>query len=487
MECWDWEFFDSVVASDTFAVSDCGPLFGPVTDFKLERDNALNLILETTSAGDSTSNAIERPAGSVYQADAQVKLEGLTGALAVATGVVPRGHRKTWSAKFEQSVTRERSSIHSLQWTRNRAAEPAYVIEWIGNMESFIWPDADESAESGEKRRTVRSPAREITMAVPIDNRGSGRTCVHLVVNGIEFFVGESKAESNHVKKPGFILYLGIPDEDTRAKIRDCLSFCLGTYLLYLGNCKFDSEWHPVAFDAKSGHALVKDASRLSGWQPSPLSLNWENEISSELLGRMMSSLSKSYDMYGLRTSFWAYWHAMAAPVHMKAVHFGAAIESLQNTFLTSTSNIQGRIVDDDKRWAGLYGQLSAVISGSDLADDTKKLLINKVKNLNLAPQSVLMQRFFATLGLELGALESRAWANRNRAAHGGSAKADNAPRLIRENKVLQIMTNRILLALAGGADWYYDYYTIGRPIRRLSESIPDDKGMETVSKIQIT
>lgn len=478
MECWNWEFFDSVVTSDTFAVSDCGPLFGPVTDFKLERDDALNLILETTSAGDSTSNAIERPVGSVYQADAQVKLESLTGALAVATGVIPRGHRKTWSAKSEQSVTRERSSVHSLQWIRAGAPEPTYVIDWVGNIESFIWPDAEDITENGEKCRILRSPAREIIMSVPIDCRGSGRTCVHLVVEGVEFFVGESKTESGHVKKPGFILYLGMPDEDTRAKIRDCLSFCLGSYLLYLGDCKFDSEWRPVAFDAKSGHALVKDASRLRDWQPSPLGLKWENEISSELLGKMMGSLCRIYDTYGLRTSFWAYWHAMAAPVHMKAVHFGAAIEALQNIFLKNTSKVQRGIVGDEQHWTELYGQLSAAITASNLSDETKKLLISKAKGINHAPQSVLMQRFFAALELKLSVLESSVWANRNRAAHGGSAKPDNAHRLIRENKVLQIMTNRILLALAGGADWYYDYYTFGRPIRRLSESIPDDRVM---------
>lgn len=476
MECWDWEFFGSVVTSDTFTVSDCGPLFGPVSDFKLERDDAFNLILESISVGESTSNAIERPAGSVYQADAQVKLEGLTGALAVATGVIPRGHSKTWSAKSEQRVTRERSSIHSLQWIRAGAPEPVYVIDWVGNMESFIWPDADDRTESGEKRRILRSPTKEISMSVPSDCREGGRTCVHLVVGDVEFFVGESKAESGHVKKPGFILYLGMPDEDTRAKIRDCLSFCLGTYLLYLGDCKFDSEWLPVAFDAKSGPALVKDASQLSGWQPSPLGFKWESEISSELLEKVMSSLCRIYDAYGLRSRFWAYWHAMAAPVHMKAVHFGAAIEALQSIFLKNTSKVQRGVVENEQHWMELYGQLAAAISDSSLPDETKKLLINKAKGLNHAPQSVLMQRFFAALGLKLGVLESSVWANRNRAAHGGSANSDNAHRLIRENKVLLIMMNRILLALSGEADCYYDYYTFGRPVRRLSESIPDDR-----------
>lgn len=481
MECWDWEFFDTVVTADMYAVSDFGPLFGPVTKFKLERDDALNLVLETTSASDSTSNAVERPAGSVYLADAKVKLESFTGAQAVATGVIPRGHTKKWSAKSGQGVTNERSSIHSLSWTRSGALEPSYIIDWVGNMESFIWPDADDRAESGEKRRILRSSTREIAMSVPIDSQGGGRTCVHLVVDGVEFFVGESKAKPNHVAKPGFILYVGTPNGDTRAKIRDCLSFCLGTYLLHLGYSKFDLNWHPVAFDASSGHALVKEASRLRGWQPSPLGFQYESEISSELIGRMMCSLYKIYDEYGLQSSFWSYWHAIAAPVHMQAVHFGAAIESLQSKFLKTASGVGSRIVEDCGGWTELCGQISTFITDTDLPDEAKRLLINKMQNLNFAPQSVVMQRFFDALGLELGEFERSVWGNRNRAAHGGNANAGNGHQLIRENKVLHIMMNRILLALGGVADFYYDYYTLGRPVRRLAESIPENRAQTAI------
>jgi len=477
MKCWDWEFFEALVAADMFTISDCGPLFGPVTDFKVERDDELRLILETTSASDSTSNSVQRAAGSVYQAEDLVKFKGIDGYLAEATGVIPLGHIRTWGAGSVQGVTKERSSIYSLKFTKSNAQEPVYIIDWVGNMDTFIWPNSDDRVKSGEERRILKSPTREITMSIPIDSRRSGRTCVHLIVGGVEFFVGQSRAKPEHVERPGFILYVGAPNEDTRAKIRDCLSFCLGTYLLYLGDTKFDSEWFPVAFDARSGHALVKEASRLVGWQPSPLGLRFEKEISSELLVRMMSSLYNIYDEYGLQSSFWSYWHAIAAPVHMQAVHFGAVIESLQSKFIKRKSEGQGgRIVKDEQHWKNIYEQISTLIVGTDLDDGEKKLLINKALYLNQAPQSVLMQRFFEGLKLELGELENYVWKNRNRAAHGGSAKADNAHRLIRENKVLLLMLNRILLALGGGADSYHDYYTLGRPVRWLAESIPDDR-----------
>lgn len=271
-------------------------------------------------------------------------------------------------------------------------------------------------------------------------------------------------------------MYLGKPTEEERAKVRDCLSFCLGSYLLYLGNTEFDSEWHPVAFEARSGHALVQDAPQLQHWQPSPLGVKWDREITSEVLGSMLSSLYKIYDVYDLQSSLWGYWHAIAAPVHMAAVHFGAAIESLQNTFMKYESGARNTIVEDKQSWENLCKELTACIESSDLPNSEKNLLRNKVNNLNFAPQMLVIERFFEALGLELGNLERRVWANRNRAAHGGSAKEDIASQLIRENKVLQIMMNRILIALSGeSTSYYYDYYTLGRQIRSLADSIPDE------------
>ena len=86
MSYWDWEFFETGVTSEFYVVTDHGPLFSQITDFKITRNKELNLVLETTSASDSTSSAIERPAGAVVVATAEVKLENRFGSTAVATG-----------------------------------------------------------------------------------------------------------------------------------------------------------------------------------------------------------------------------------------------------------------------------------------------------------------------------------------------------------------------------------------------------------------
>jgi len=86
------------------------------------------------------------------------------------------------------------------------------------------------------------------------------------------------------------------------------------------------------------------------------------------------------------------------------------------------------------------------------------------------------MVRFFNALSLKIGTIESEVWKNRNHAAHGGNANQDNALNLIKGNKALLIMVNRILLALGNGGDFYYDYYSLGRPTIRLAEPIQDNQ-----------
>jgi hypothetical protein len=479
MNCWDWEFFETEVTSETFVVSDVGPLFGPITAFTIERDENLDLMLHTTSAGDSTTTATELPAGSVYVSTEEVKFESRFGAHAIASGVIPRSREK--KAIFNSSstsTTKQTSSIHSLRWETQNAPKPAYIIEWVENMAGkFLWPHSDDLEKTGGIKRTLGGLEGEVVLAAPIKSSSMRRTCVHLEIEGIELFVGESRARVQYIAKPGFILYKGTPDETTRAKIRDCLSFCLGDFLVYLGDTTFDAEWSPVAFNARSGHALVKDAQRLTGMQPAPLGPRFQFEVTPKMLGRMASSLYRVYDAYSLQSAFWSYWHALASPVHMTAAHFGAAIEGLQKVFFKTSGRASDRkIVADEPTWKELSQHIAACIARATLADEARRMLLNKAQNLNFAPQSVIMERFFSALGLKIGTLESDVWANRNRAAHGGSADADNALRLIRENKVLQVMMNRILLALGSGGDSYYDYYSLGRPTMALADPIRDDR-----------
>ena len=226
------------MTNKSFNITDCGPLHGPVTKFSIVRNADLQLVLETTSAGSSTTNAIPVIAGTVYTATEQVKFESHFAGSAIARGVIPHSQTTSWSPDLPAGEIRETSSVHALEWQAQPAREPRYTIEWLENMSgSFIWPHNVDEKTTGETRRTFRSPKEEIVLSSPINSGGGSRSCVCISVEGFDLFVGTLKnIDVEYIRKPGFILYKGLPSEEIRAKIRDCLSFSLGTYLIYLGS-----------------------------------------------------------------------------------------------------------------------------------------------------------------------------------------------------------------------------------------------------------
>lgn len=478
MKAWEWECLEGWVSNQTFKITDCGPLYGPVSNFSITRDADLKLVLETTSEESSKTSLSPIPAGTVFYATDQVRFESRFGTTAVAQGVIPFSLKSSYGA--HRNEKREISSVHAFEWSAETDKEPQYLIEWFENMSgSFIWPHSVDEKSTGTAQLIFRSPETEIVFSSPIDSGGGSRTCVHISVEGVDLFVGASEnIKVENICHPGFILYKGNPSEEVRGKIRDCVSFSLGMYLIYLGYTCFDKDFSPVSFKAVSAYALSKDDNRLHAIPPAPLGLKYEWEITAALLEKMVSSLCLNYEKYNFRSVFWAYWHAIAAPIHMSAVHFGAAIESLQSAFLKNSSIPIDNFILDNASWGKLsekMEELESIVSTLEVPQKGKEILTNKLKKLNIAPQDVVMSRVLEVLKIQIDVIEKSAWKNRNRAAHGGSVDEENAIKIIRENKALRVLMNRILLAIVSGSDFYYDYYTLGRPISRLAAPIPND------------
>jgi hypothetical protein len=106
------------------------------------------------------------------------------------------------------------------------------------------------------------------------------------------------------------------------------------------------------------------------------------------------------------------------------------------------------------------------------LEEDVTKILMNKIRNLNAIPQSLLTTNLMKSLGLALGPREEKALRIRNISAHGKDEEVD--VEWIRDLKILRIRFHRMVIAMTGASDQYYDYFTIGRPIRGLRAAIPE-------------
>ena len=482
---WEWECFEKWVNKEFFVVTDFGPLAGSVSEFSIRRDENLNLILNTTSINAPKQTSRISP-GTVWTPSDQVKFENsLLNYSVIAHGVIQTSRSDSLIlSESERSVTKETSSLTALEGILVPHSEPHFIIEWFENMGgSFIWPHSISDLTLTEKRRTLQSPKGKIVLISKTGFEGlpqrNSNCCAHISVDGFELFVGILQdLKSNNIKKPGFILYKGNPNEEIRTKIRESLSFSLGIYLIHLGSTSFDEHWTPISFRALSAEALRNNDHRCLAILPSPLGNRFEWEINPDQLQKIVVGLYSKYDTYQLHSAFWSYWHAVAAPVHMAAAHFGAAIESLQNDYIDNhKTSIKALILEKDV-WDEIYRMIFDFISVSNVPEEDKQIFKNKLQNLNRAPQSILMNRFLEIIGIQIGEVEKLAWMNRNRGSHGGSVNSDNAIGIIRGNNALRILMNRILLAITGGNHLYLDFYTIGNagepiPIRRLGDPIP--------------
>lgn len=473
MEKWDWELIGQFFKDEGWAVGDSGALLDPILGFSISRNDDLQLLLETSSEAQPT-NQVAVDHGTIFVPDGSVTFTHLAGSSAIASGIVQRNVHSKWDGSG-RTVTVETSSIHSLAWTSREPSDTEYVIEWLDNMaHSFHWPHGTDDTTTTTKRREFRGQYSSIAATSGHESKGMGRHCANILVHGTEIFIGSSvKAKDAGVIHPGFILYVGNPEESTRSKIRDCLRFCLGLNLIYLGHTAFNSDWAPVSFTALSPNVRPSDVKNVVTLPPSPLGRLHEWQIEPPILEAMASALYTCYDNFALQEIFWSYWHATAAPVHMAAAHFGALIELARKGYVKHVGDKFKSVIIDKVTWKAISARLVECINESRAPGDDKTIIINKISSqLNGAPQSVLLDRFLASLDVNVGKVEKSALAKRNAAAHGDSITPEEVIETIRLNRALLVLVNRIVLAMTTSQSLYYDYYTIGRPIVPLKQAI---------------
>ncbi|AMV41763.1 hypothetical protein [Paraburkholderia caribensis] len=472
MKVWEWECLTGHLS--TCSVVECGPLHGPIEQFKLTRDEDLKLILETVSAAGSSSKACPVLTGTVRISVEEVQFTGYSGDTAVARGVVPYTLVRSDTTSSE-SFNTEISQVHAVEWKAAGVQETAHTIQWLENMpDQFIWPHSVDRERTEGNTVTYHGDDLDIKLNDSSDSHGFGRSCVHLSLDGSQLFVVKTRdLKIENIRSPGFIIYQGSPTDDFQAKVRNILSFCLGQFLVDLGFTYFDQDWRPVYFKARSGHTMQGAAFKLVTLPPTLLNRRSYNEIDKSTLEHMMKALWDVYDPLDLPNVLWAYWHAAAAPAHIAAVHYGAAIESLQRRYAEKQGTKFKTTLLDTDQWKILSNQIQKLVSDSGCDDETKSILTRKVQSLNFAPQSIIMERFLSELGIEGGAVELSAWNKRNRAAHGSKIPENKFIEVIRDNKALMILLNRILLAVSGASGHYCNYYTAGHPVSALASPIP--------------
>ncbi|HQT90320.1 MAG TPA: hypothetical protein PK677_17605 [Acidiphilium sp.] len=479
MSDWQWECFERYIHSGVFGVTDPGPLFSPICQFKITRNCELGLVLETLIVGEAeASNAPVHPNGTVRLTTETVEFAGNGGIHCTAHGVLPFSRSETHNAELAKKIT-QKAQVHSLTAQLKIGVTPAYTIDWLENLNRgvYVW----RGSLISEKREVVESlslghgaGAIEISARIPPLPK-TNFSVLEMVIAGVRLFLCDCASEvANGIERPGYIFYVGNPADEVRTKIRQVLSFCLGNYLVYLGSTMLSKDSEIVSLSAMSPPSISR-VSEIPVLPPGLLAGGNALIAEQEIVARAANAVYEHYDELRFNSFSWAYWHAMCAPVHMAAGHFGAAIEALQNAYMKAYPEKFDKILVADKaKWTPLKEAFLKAIAEAGLEPIISTILTNKVaSNLNQTPPSVLSEKMFAEIGITLGQVEAGAWRRRNIAAHGGELDIDSVIPTIMETKLLKIILHRIVLKITGASDRYYDDYTLGHAIRNVTEPVP--------------
>src|ERR1035437_3613765 len=476
MFSWQWESFKEIIQSYAPTIDDHGPLAGPIHHFTILRDADLRLCMRTEAPGSATEPQPRHPPGTVRINDDRVTFRTAMG-LELEAIEVDATHTNRHFEGTAPLCTTQHVKIQRLHGKFLQAQRPRYTIDWLENVPTtFLWPDNIETTRSNVVTVTLGGvpPTRpKLVMSGSSSSGGGSWAATQIEVEGIRLYLCEAQGLSaTDAKKPGFIVYDDVPTDEFRDRIRRCLSFSIGSYLVYLGVSRFDEEWNLTDFEVVSPYSMRGQAIALPPTPPSPLGPRSVWDIDAAKLSRMVNAIYAKYDDLNFGVVSWAYWHAVAATPHIAAVHFGAALESLQRAYFSSKATPASSQIVDEQTWDKIRASIESSLNNSDLPSETREAFKNKIRNLNNRSQHSTSKDLVDELGLVLGKREKRAHDARHASAHGKDDEVD--VEWIRDLKLLRIRFHRILLAMTGANDGYYDYFTLNNPIRRVQDPVPD-------------
>lgn len=471
MNFWDWENIQDIFENIQGSFVRNNVLPKNISRFSLERTDEQHLLLTTISPSNflHDKNPSERSLGEVFVNDNVVQIES-PHASGTLEGLTPTNTQTTFDH------TANKYKIHRLTLIFKSTNETTYSFDWIANIpENYIWPNGyDEKTNTVTEREIIGSPS--VKLRTESKNNTMSYTSARLRIGDVDLIVGKSSNTKALARiSPGYILYLGNPDSEKRKKIRDSISFALGTSLVYLGNSSFDAEYRCKAVEAISPHTVSGRAWDIHSLPPAPITANRSNMIDRGELENLANSFFSNADQYDLQQIQWRIWYARVAPYYMAPAYYGALIETLQAKFTENPENKISSTIIDKASYRKVSRFLKRYLTKQKLDSSTTKIFDNKISNGNSAPQKLLSERFYTALDLDLGVLELDAWNRRNDAAHGNPLPLNGEIDLIRETKILAVMVNRIMLKLINGSSTYIDYYTFNYPLRPLKSSIPPD------------
>lgn len=474
MEIWNSDPLNEFASKLAIVLSENEELPKKTNGLEIARDEDFKIQMIAHSHARDRPEGRKIALGLVYRLENSVEISGYTG-----SGMI-RGFSQTSAitkamSPNQDTATTTTYSVAAIEYTFSKSAID-YTIDQIANLpEHYHWTDICESKQSGEHEinfpgdppiaiKTKLPSTENFTRSCARFNFGSHTVIISSIKNS---YIPQSK-------RPGYIYYSGNPGKATREKIRASLSFAFGSPLIYFGSKFFKEQGGIVGFESVTPSTFGGRAWDIVSQPFSPITTNRSNILDNALLRKAALGFYKHYEPLNLQNFIFRLWHAEVSPPYMKPAYYGAMIETIQNREIGKADSTISHTIIEKAKYRASIKLLSRFLQKQEISPDAKELLLQKIQSGNMAPQRILAERFYKTLGLSLGILEKRAWDKRNNAAHGKEEADDSVIESIRSTKILRIILGRIVISLIDGSDKYIDYYTLGHPERNLRDSIPE-------------
>jgi hypothetical protein len=477
LRAWKEETFELLLNNGKFQITDPGPLCFPIKNFEIKRDDKQRLLLTTHCdpiSRNGSLNSPELPAGTIHSVTAGITLSSPYMTV-IAKGVIPFDQNSSYHVVKGREFT-EKAWIDSLESSPDDVDQVYQLIEWVDNVDTSLYIYPHNLEENLKTIATRKFNGEDETLTQHAKEWSSSYSrCLRLNIAGNEIYIAPFK---NHKRErpssPGFILYKKFPCDDTRRKIRECLSFAFGLPLIYLGYTLLSKKFECIGFQAVTPYIIDECVYSYQALPPAPVasSSGIARLINPDIFSQTVNALFTHYDALNFRYVSWIYWHAMFSPTHTQPVQIGAGIEALQKAYRKlNKSKYKTCLLDKDSA-KHLKDEFLKIIDIMILDDAEKKELLKKASELNTASLGIQSERFFASLSLEMGGKEKNAWQRRNDAAHGNATKPDGSIELMRDIQLLKNTFHRIVISMTGASSQYIDCYTPKFPIRQLGETV---------------
>jgi hypothetical protein len=437
----------------------------PTGTVSYSRNNKLDILITVCHQGYIDTDKLGYRPGTLRQATETLSLQSPGGITGIARGVISLGHTYQHSTVPAKGGQGEFSySAQSVELDYNTGKEACFTIEWVANLsDDFIWTGftRTEVQESFSEKLDVNGSCLELHDQ---SSRSGGRKSQRLIVGGVELFFLNGQAKSDVSR----IIYRGCPSEEIRNRIRGCISFIFGLPVVHLGSTNYSEKWDIVSCKSIDGFSIDGLVLNLQPQPPYPIFSAYYNVLDAEMFSNAVNNLYNSYDRLNLSRILWQYWYAVCSPMQSSAVHYGGLIENLQR-MLNMSAKDGGRILPKEQ-WFVIQKVFAKHLEDAGITGAELKLLTGKISSLNQASPSLALSRTLSSMGMSISDLEDGAWKHRNYAAHG--MFSPDFQDIILNSKLLKTLFHRLIAGATYCSDTYIDYYSLGHPVRKITESI---------------